>query len=125
MDIEATRTVLVVEDDLSIQEAIRDLLEVEGFSVVGAANGQIAIDFLHSTDHLPNLILLDLMMPVMNGFEFREEQMQESRLAYIPVVIMSADGRVWPEGSQITDLRYIKKPFAIDLMIAAVKECSA
>lgn len=114
------KTVLVVDDDSDIRDSLRGLLEFEGFSVLEAVNGQVAIDFLSAAIHLPNLILLDLMMPVKTGFEFRAEQLLNPRLAEIPVIVMSADGHGSSKKTQISDLTYIKKPFSIDQMVTAV-----
>src|SRR5207249_387698 len=82
-------TVLVVEDDFDLRDALVPILEYEGHRVVSAANGREALDWLHAMPP-PSLILLDLMMPVMNGEEFRAEQLRDPALASIPGVILSA-----------------------------------
>src|ERR1044071_1184503 len=76
--------ILVVEDDSAIREVLTDVLESEGYQVLNAANGREAIQLLRSST-LPCLILLDLMMPVMNGWQFRDEQRQDPLLAPVPV----------------------------------------
>ena len=84
-----TAEILVVEDDDNVRDALAALLEAKGYRVIGAENGRTALDCLqHATVHL---ILLDLFMPVMNGWAFREEQVKDERLATIPVVVISAD----------------------------------
>jgi two-component system phosphate regulon response regulator PhoB len=88
------RRILIVEDDKYILSAFQDLLNDEGYSVSTASNGQEALDILRASDQLPNLILLDWMMPVKDGLEFRREQSADASLAKIPTVMMSADGAI-------------------------------
>ena len=76
--------VMVVEDDLEIREALMDSLTDSGWEAIGAPNGAAALQYLASTDRLPCLVLLDLMMPVMDGQAFREAQLRDDRLAHIP-----------------------------------------
>ena len=81
--------ILIVEDDFDIREALTQILEEEGYAVREAANGREALDV--AARELPSLILLDLMMPVMNGWQFRAEQIKDPRLAPVPVLVISAD----------------------------------
>jgi two-component system, OmpR family, response regulator CpxR len=83
--------VLVVDDDESIRETLCELLEDEGHRAVGASNGQEALDFLRS-DGRPCMILLDVMMPVMDGAAFRAEQLGDPNLSSIPVALITAAG---------------------------------
>src|SRR5207302_646970 len=80
--------VLVVDDSAEIREALAEILGQLGYCVECAANGKEAWDYLH-TSPPPALILLDLMMPVMDGWEFRRLQQQDTALAAIPVVIIA------------------------------------
>src|SRR5258706_12954853 len=84
------RTLLVVEDDADIRDALDGLLSTEGFRIAGCSNGREALDWLR-TSPKPDLILLDLMMPVMDGWQFRVEQKQDPALATIPILALSAD----------------------------------
>ena len=84
-----SRRILVVEDDLYIRESVRELLESEGHTVFSAENGAHALAELEAMRQPPDLILLDLMMPVKDGFQFRTEQRADARFAHIPVVVMS------------------------------------
>jgi CheY-like chemotaxis protein len=79
--------VLIVEDDEAIRETLRELLEFEGFEVATAANGREAVSQLQRTER-PCLILLDLMMPVMNGWEFLRKRREDLTIATIPVVVV-------------------------------------
>src|ERR1039457_3342578 len=111
----AKKKILVVEDDRDIQTVVVQLLESEGFETICANNGREALQVLKDdTQNLPDLIILDLMMPIMDGFEFREEQKRDPRIANVPIVIMSADGNVEPKKHKIDAKAYIKKPLDID-----------
>jgi CheY-like chemotaxis protein len=112
-------SILIVEDDLDIREALAEALGFEGYDVLLAENGQEALDVLR-VGPLPHVILLDLLMPVMNGWEFRQEQLADPALAGIPVVVVSASA----PGDARPD-RYLPKPFSIDELLVAVAELSA
>jgi two-component system response regulator MprA len=102
--------ILLVEDDKDIQASLLDLLEMEGYEVRAAFDGRQALDLLQDCQQLPSLILLDLMMQGMGGKEFRALQLQDPRLAQVPVVIMSADGE---PASHVADdgvAGYLRKP---------------
>src|SRR5690349_18126466 len=86
-----SRSVMVVEDDRAIRETLCALLVDEGYRATGAANGREALDILRRDDR-PCVILLDLMMPVMDGPTFRAEQLQDPNLRSIPLVIITAGG---------------------------------
>ena len=81
-------SILVVEDDPELLEGLSELLESEGHQVRRARHGLEALGFLRAGQR-PNLILLDLMMPIMNGWQFRQEQRMDSELAKIPIVVIS------------------------------------
>jgi len=118
--------ILIVEDDPHILESLRDLLEMEGYVISCATNGKEALGALRAAAKKPGLILLDLMMPVMDGFQFCEEQIRDSDLASIPVVIMSAAGRVKEEDVRQTAARaFLKKPLSLDLILDTInRHCS-
>ena len=83
---------LIVEDDRDTREMLGRFLELEGFEVRTAANGKLALQTLHEDVLHPCVIILDLMMPVMNGWQFREIQRTDPSLAEIPVVVVTAAG---------------------------------
>ena len=119
----AKKKILVVEDDKDIQDSVVELLESEGFETICANNGREALQILKDTaQNLPDLIILDLMMPVMDGFEFREEQKRDPRIANVPIVIMSADGNIEPKKHKIDAKAYIKKPLDVDDLMELVKQ---
>jgi len=82
--------VLLVEDDRELREAVADLLELEGYGVAEAENGLDALLHLRTATRLPDLILMDLDMPLMSGWEFREAQRRDPLAARIPVVVISS-----------------------------------
>ena len=82
------RCILVVEDDADVRETLAELLEAAGYQIAGAANGRQALEYLRWA-RPPGLILLDLMMPVMDGHQFRQRQRQDPVLASIPIAVVS------------------------------------
>lgn len=111
-------SVLVVEDDDDIRNAIVDLLETEGYCTYSAINGKDALDKLSTIDK-PCLVLLDMMMPIMNGRQFLDEVMKDSSLAPLPVLIVSAVAdKTNTEGS----VGFLKKPIDIDTVLNVVAQ---
>jgi len=108
--------ILVVEDDDDAREAIVAILQLTGYQAVPAADGEEALDRLRQPD-LPDLILLDLWMPVMDGWEFREEQRKDPTLARIPVVVVSALGAQ----ANIDADEVITKPIDAERLLATVR----
>jgi CheY-like chemotaxis protein len=111
---------LVIEDDQDVRDTLSEVLRDEGYDVVTAANGQEALDFLHGHPP-PRLILLDLMMPVMNGSQFRARQMADARLAQIPTVVLTAVDRGWQGNPLFEKCRTLRKPLDLDLLLTTVK----
>jgi two-component system, NtrC family, sensor kinase len=103
------RRLLVVEDDPAIRSALRDLLIDLGHAVFCCEDGRQALETLASIDPPPEIILLDLMLPVMDGWEFRVHQRANSRLAGIPVLAISADPS--PKAAAIDADGFLRKPF--------------
>lgn len=116
------KKVFVVEDDQDIREALAELLESEGYDVTTAENGQIGIDKLSQASQLPNLILLDLMMPVKDGFQFYAEKAADPNLSSVPVIVMSADGHILDKQKKLQAQAYIKKPVDIDHILNMVDQ---
>ena len=112
--------ILIVEDDFDVRDMLSLVLQNEGYSVATAANGREAIEYLRG-GAAPCLILLDLMMPVMNGWEFRTVQQQDPSLSPIPVVVLSADGRIQEKAASIDAASYLKKPIEFDLLLDTIK----
>ncbi len=106
--------VLVVDDDHDIREAIAAALTLDGYRVSTARNGKFALEQAHA--HRPDLIVLDFMMPVMNGWQFMEAQRGDPELAAIPVVVETAVPDSQVEGAAVL----LGKPFDLDTLLTAV-----
>jgi CheY-like chemotaxis protein len=112
------KLVLVVDDDQSARESLSRLLDLEGYSVLEAANGQKALDVLKKAAHFPCLILLDLAMPIMDGRGFLKLRAKDPMLRQIPVVVVSANP---PSGEPLNGIdAYLQKPVSFDRIIAIV-----
>lgn len=111
--------VLVVDDELDIRQAVAEVLAEEGHQVVAASDGAEALERLRAFH--PNLVLLDLMMPVMNGWEFRSAQKCDPDLSGIPVIVVSALGR----DAAIDAEGFLQKPFDLDELLSAVSRHAA
>jgi CheY-like chemotaxis protein len=112
-------SILIVEDDADLREALSQVLRDEGYEVLGAAHGREALDRLRG-GRRPCLILLDLTMPVMNGWQFRAEQRDDPELASIPVIVLSA-GQDLSAQMPVLGLReYIRKPIRLESLLESV-----
>jgi CheY-like chemotaxis protein len=115
--------ILLIEDDTATRDALAGLLRAEGYSVACAVNGKDAIDQLRA-GLVPCLILLDLMMPIMNGWEFREQQSQDPVLAQIPFALLSAH---WDGAEELAAkaVAQLPKPLDFDELLPTVaRYCS-
>ena len=110
------KTILLVEDDEIVRRAVQMVLEWEGYHVQCANNGQEALDALRSGHTLPCLILLDIMMPVLDGEQFRQEQLIDPRLASVPVIIVSAASFA----DAVSAAHHIHKPFEVQELLDAI-----
>ena len=109
--------VLVVDDDADIREELTSSLCQMGCEVVCASNGKEALEYLRANlEHLPRLILLDLMMPTMDGTEFLERQREDPALANIPIVVITAK----PELPKVSTAGLLRKPFRMDALAGVV-----
>jgi CheY-like chemotaxis protein len=114
--------VLVVEDDVDIRDLIADILRLEGYAVEAVENGQEALDILRKGGPHPRLILLDMMMPVMNGWEFRAAQAEDPQIAGIPVVILTGGGNASAAAQGLGVDTFLRKPVDLDELLAIVKK---
>ena len=113
--------VLVVEDDEDIRADLTAILRVKGFAVDEAANGKDALAQLRDGLTQPCLIVLDLMMPVMNGWELRAAMLADPALAAIPVVVVSGKGRIAPDEEQtLAPAAVLVKPFELTELLDVV-----
>ncbi|MFP2910114.1 response regulator [Pyxidicoccus sp. 3LFB2] len=113
------KTVLVVDDELDIAEAVKSILEDEGYHVVVCANGREALQRLEQTR--PDLAIVDIMMPVMNGFETIKAIRKHPDYGGLPVLIMSAiDPSVRPK--EFDSAGFLKKPFSLKDLLSRVEK---
>ncbi len=113
---QAPHPIVVVDDDIDVREALGEVLAEEGFPTRLFESGRAALDYLRDGDS-PSLILLDLMMPGMSGWQFREEQLKDERLRDIPVVVITASRF---GGNSIQAREVLFKPVALGELVEAV-----
>jgi CheY-like chemotaxis protein len=112
------KLVLVVDDDRSMRESLAGLLDVKGYSVLEAENGQKALDVLEKAPRFPCVILLDLAMPIMDGRGFLKLRARDAILRQIPVVVLSGTPQ---RGEPLKGINaYLQKPVRSDRLIATV-----
>lgn len=113
----AAHTILVVDDDEQTRKSLHEVLEAEGYGVVTAANGQEALEKLNEGD-APSLILLDLMMPVMDGWQFLALQKSNPPSRRIPIVLLSGMAFI-QDAPGVAD--FISKPIRADKLLACIR----
>ena len=115
--------ILIVDDDNDVRAALAEMLEEEGFAVEGAPNGRVALARMKEAPTHPALILLDLMMPGMNGWDFRDAQLRDPALAAVPVVVVSASG-LSPDSirTQFHPAAYIEKPIERNELLRVIRD---
>ena len=115
---EASSPILIVDDDDDCRDALREVLEEDGFTVVEAANGQAALDYLVS-HHEPSLIILDVIMPVISGWQLLTILRNYYRLSRIPVLMLSACDAPVSVDPQLAS-RFMPKPYNVSDLVKAV-----
>lgn len=119
---QANKFVLVVDDDVDIRETVSGALEDEGYEVAMARNGEEALAYLKAAgNRRPSLILLDLMMPIMSGQEFRAAQEADPSLQAIPVVLVSASSDAASRARSMRVAGVLPKPLSLDILIDTVE----
>ena len=116
----AGRSVCVVDDDADIREALSDVLSIEGYDVISADDGESALGLLRKRRSDCRLILLDLMMPQMNGWEFRRQQLQDPAIAAIPVLLLTGAGTAAKSIDELHVAGTIEKPVELETLLAEV-----
>jgi len=113
--------VLVVDDDPGIRDMVAAMLQIHGYPVTLAADGAQALQQLERPP-LPHLILLDVMMPVMDGWQFRAELLKDATLATIPVVITSGISADYQLKGHLQSVAYLEKPFTEEQLLSLVRQ---
>jgi len=112
--------ILVVDDDVDVRQSLEAALELEGYGVVSAASGSEALDILRNAGPPVGVILLDLMMPGMDGWEFRRQQRQIPSAAGVPVVVLSAAGNLAGKLGDLAPDAFLSKPVGIEALVEAI-----
>jgi two-component system, chemotaxis family, chemotaxis protein CheY len=113
-------TILLVEDDFDVREALAETLRDAGYAVDCACDGEQALDYLRAGAR-PGLILLDLMMPRMSGSEFRMLQKVDPGLSHLPVVLLTADARIEEKARALETAGAIRKPINLDELLSTIE----
>ncbi len=113
----APRLVLLVDDDEDIREALTDFLSDEGVAVHAVTNGREAIDWLHSASVVPDVVLLDLSMPVMDGRTFLSVREADPGLSRVPVVVITAERAVADLAAKYRLDGILSKPIVVDRLL--------
>lgn len=113
--------ILVVDDHADIRDGMRHLLETEGYGVETATNGREALALLFGGLH-PCAIVMDMMMPVMNGFEFRQEQLLHPSIAGIPFIAYSAVFDVATHAQHLHANAYVEKPIELQHVLSLIRQ---
>ena len=113
--------VLVVDDEPAVRQMFEDILSGEGSEVVSAVDGRAALDLLNDGTQ-PCVILLDLMMPRMNGWQFAEELHADPALRELPLAVVAANPRFKPDAERLGARRWLGKPVDIDELLATVDD---
>jgi CheY-like chemotaxis protein len=116
------RGVMIVEDDDDIRETIEQVLADYEVPAILAENGAVALDRLRTADPQPCVILLDMMMPVMDGREFRTKQQEDPAIAEIPVVVLSAHVNGDRCAEELHADGYLKKPCDLATLLATIRK---
>ena len=114
--------VMIVDDDADIRESLMEFLADHGFQTIGARDGREALETLGTSDPPPCMIILDLMMPNMDGWTFRAKQLERSTLAGIPVIVISAHRGIGAESREMKAAAWIPKPLNLSALLRAVRE---
>jgi CheY-like chemotaxis protein len=117
-----TRLLLVVDDDADLREALQDVLRDAGYEVLTAANGRQALEVLARAPVTPLLVLLDMMMPVLDGAGFLRELYARPGGRDIPVVVFSASAGAREEAEQLSARAYLRKPVDVETLLSTVEK---
>ena len=115
--------IMVIDDDRDVSGAIMEALRDAEYEPIAATNGREALDKLRTLDEMPCVLLLDLMMPEMDGWSFRNEQLDDPHLRSIPVVVMTAhSGPNDPPVREVDDADMLRKPVGLQTLLAKVEQ---
>jgi CheY-like chemotaxis protein len=104
------KRILIIDDNISFVGALKELLTITGHEVITAHNGNEALQLLSTLKELPALIILDMIMPVMNGLEFRTAQLQDPKLSHIPIILLTANNSFKDSKEKLQAYEFLNKP---------------
>jgi CheY-like chemotaxis protein len=113
--------VFVIDDDRDVRAALEETLRDEGYEVMCAVDGADALDKLRVMLLKPDVLLLDLMMPTMNGWQFREQQLKDPALAGICTVVLTADASATADA--LDGVHFVRKPVKLDKLLDMIEAC--
>jgi CheY-like chemotaxis protein len=113
-------TVLIVEDEEDSRESLKEWLELEGYRVATAADGREALDWIERHRHGPCIVLLDLFMPVVDGWQVYETLRSRGKLSTVKVIVTTSAPHRAPAGSTV-----LSKPLDLDALVRALRACAA
>jgi CheY-like chemotaxis protein len=113
--------ILIVEDDEQIRRLLSRTLSSKGYTVATARNGEEALADMENDPMPPRVIIVDLMMPVMDGWKFRQNLLLQPRWARIPIIILSGSG-CNESGGALADVSYVAKPVSLKLLFDSVAQ---
>ena len=116
-----SRRVLIVDDEFGLAEVVAEMLQERGFEVALAINGQIALEIIG--EQVPDLLLLDCMMPILDGAGVVRALRADPRTAGLPIILMTALPHVVPPEVEATACALLKKPFSPAELFAAIERC--
>ena len=119
-----TGSILIVDDDYEVRDSLGDVLSEAGYQVVGAGHGGEALELLRGGLR-PLAIFLDVMMPIVDGVQFRAQQRREPELADIPVIVLTADRHVETKAADLAALAYLTKPARVETILGLLAKLRA
>ena len=114
--------VMLVEDEDDAREVLATALEDAGYKILRAHHGAAALELLQSNDDRCDIIVLDLMMPVMSGWDFRRKQREDHRFSHIPVLLMSAGAHIATVAGELGAAGYVSKPVEIPDLLQSIRK---
>jgi CheY-like chemotaxis protein len=114
---------LIVEDERDVRAVLLELLTLNGHTGIAASNGREALQLLKTRSTLPQVILLDMIMPVLDGWGFLSERGKDPRLALIPVIVISATLGIERKAEAAGATTVLRKPVNPDVLLSAVDRC--
>ena len=116
-----SRRILIVDDEFGLAEVVAEMLQERGFETELAINGQIALDVIR--ERVPDLLLLDGMMPILDGIDVVRALRADRRTADLPIILMTALPHVVPADVQAATCAVLHKPFSPAVLFAAIASC--